>query len=386
MKALIQDFHTLNSISPMEVASYLRSRNWKRIKRLGEKGQLWSLLLGTSEEVEALLPLDRGLGDFAERMSDLLIVLEKVESRSQLEILNDINLSTSDVVRIRLSSSTVDDGSIPMENGVRLVEQAYDLVFAAACAAVQPRPVYQTRKPPQAVDYMKKVKLGQTERGSYVLTIHSIVPPHLQVQSEQGLPNYEEPFERQAMLKLASALAAVRGAAEQAGTEGDLQPFTEVIDQGVSANLCDAIAKLVADSEAQSLNVSFSWSPVRPAPSDIINRVIIASDFVPIIEEAARIFRARTPLDNFEIRGWVVKLERNDTSQPGRATIAAEVEGRVRKIQIELDGSDYDSVVEAHKEGQLIVCNGDLVKEGRNFVLKRPRNLKVENELVEAES
>jgi hypothetical protein len=380
MKAVIRDTDTLKSMAPLEVTAYLRSRNWRLVHHIADKGAVWVLSLKDGEEVEVLLPLDRTLRDYAQRMGDLLQVLGKVEERSQLEILTDINFSTADVVRFKLKCPAIDDGSIPIECGVQLVEQAYSMILAAACATVQPRPVYQTRKSQQAVDYMRKVRLGQTERGSYVLTAYSVVSPHLQVHDQERLFEVEEPFERQVILKLSTALNAVRKAAEEAGANGDLLPFTEAVNLGVSANLCEAITKLMEESEAQFLKVSFSWSPTRTSPLNANNLVALSSDTIPVIKEAARIFRARTPLEDVEIQGWVVKLASTDVTQEGRITVAAEIEGGVRQIHIDLNAEEYARAVEAHRQGQQISCIGNLGREGRSYALHNTTNFKVENE------
>ena len=62
------------------------------------------------------------------------------------------------------------------------MERARDLVLAAACAAITKRAYFATRKPTKATDYLSRVRMGQTERGSYVLTIRS-----------DGMPLHERP-------------------------------------------------------------------------------------------------------------------------------------------------------------------------------------------------
>lgn len=383
MKAIVQDTEVLKSLAPLEIAAYLRGQHWRQVEWIGRKGTVWASTLEGGGEVEALLPTDRTLRDYPDRMRDLLDLLAKVEDRSQLEILEDISTSTEDVIRLRLVSPAIESGRISIDSGVRVFEGAYDLVFAAACAVIQPRPVYPTRKPQQAVDYMKKVKLGQTERGSYVLTVHSAVPPQLQAQNQQGLFELEEPFERQVMLKLASALGAVQVAAEKAGTMGDLQPFNEAVPFGVSSNLCDAISKLVSASEAKTLTVGFSWATIRPTSAEITRKVVIDADVVPVLQEAARIFRASTPIDNFEILGWVVKLESEDASKSGRVTVATEIDGRIRKVQVDLEGEDYEGAITAHRDRQAVRLIGKLVKDNRNYVLHNPSSFTLESEEIE---
>jgi hypothetical protein len=65
-----------------------------------------------------------------------------------------------------------------VQEGVEAVHHVRGLMMAAACTAVQPRAWFRSRKPAQAEQYLRQVRLGQTEQGSYVLTVQSRVPPH----------------------------------------------------------------------------------------------------------------------------------------------------------------------------------------------------------------
>ncbi len=376
MKATIRDAETLSTLSPREVAAYLRSRHWKQFERLGNRGEVWTLALESGEAFEVLLPLDRALGDYTRRMADILLALEKIEERSQLEIFKDVTESTLDIVRIRLISAAFEDGSVPLETGVRLVEQTHNLVLSAACATVKPQPVYQTRKASQAAEYMKKVRLGQTELGSFVLTIQSLVPPKL--AAPVLFSELDEPFERQVILKLATALRATRQAADRASTSADLQPFHDAVPNGVSANLCDAIAGLFSGSNAQTLGVSFSWAPVRALTEAVTSHIEFTSDVIPVIEEAARIFRDTAPVEDFVLFGPVVRLESENMFE-GRVTVAGMDDGIVRKVRIDLDKDDYRLAYEAHGARQPIQCEGELVKDGTTYILQNARAFRIES-------
>ena len=45
------------------------------------------------------------------------------------------------------------------------------MLLAAACAARNPQPFYRAGSNKEAMDYMRRVKLGQTEHGSFVVTL-----------------------------------------------------------------------------------------------------------------------------------------------------------------------------------------------------------------------
>jgi hypothetical protein len=325
--------------------------------------------------------LDRQVGDFLQRMSDLLKTLEVAEQRSQLGILRDITSTAADVVSVPANYAEAADGSMPINDGVSFTQLARDMMLAAACAAVNPRPAYLRRKPTRAVEYLNALRLGLPERGSFVLNIVSRVPPALKTATGRLMFPVEDPFERQVTITLARALAATQQAAVSAASSGDLDSFRDAIQAGVSANLCEALAGLGAFVDmTKGLEIGFSWSRTRPAPPSVSNRVILSDDSMLVIREAGRLLRASSPQEDFELYGVVFRLERALDAESGKIVVLGFVDGQPRRITVELTAKDYDLAVRAHKERLPIICSGDLVKEGRSFTLQNPRHFAVESE------
>ena len=77
------------------------------------------------------------------------------------------------------------------------------------------------------------------------------------------------------------------------------------------------------------------------------------------------------------LNGPVVKLERGEEEDIGRVTIIGFVDDQPRKVLLELTDSDYHKAIQAHEDGQTIYCVGELVRSGRSFLLKNPRDLSI---------
>src|SRR6185295_3097822 len=166
---------------------------------------------------------------------------------------------------------------------------------------------------------LRKVRLGQTERGSYVFTLISPVSPALRDATAIAT---EEPFERRVVETLAGALRATRQAALVSAIRGgDMEPFKNAITQGVSANLFEAISGLSEASGEQPLEVSFAWARSRALTANFPTRVRLTQDIIPSIREAARVFRATEPLPDFELVGSVVALRREEGAPSGTVTV-----------------------------------------------------------------
>ncbi len=377
MKVAVRDAAVLGALHPLDVAAYLRSTGWRPVERIGDKGTAWTRAAASGDEAEILLPLRPELRDFTARMADVLATLATVEDRSQLDLLRDISCSSADLIRLELSGPAVVDDSLPLPQGAVAFARAHELMLAAACAAVEPRAVYATRKPAQAVEYVSRLRLGQTEPGSYVVAILSPVAPSLDQAGSAG-SELPDPFERRVTTTLARATAAARNAAEIAGSTGELQPFLDATHLGVSANLCDAIAGLVTESGADSLAIRLRWSPTRLPPPETPTRILFARDTVGVVKEASRIFRETTPRDEFELQGMVVALKRDEGAASGTVTIAALVDGALRKVRVALGAEAYALAIRAHQEECRVRCLGKLIKEGRSLVLREPHHLELD--------
>ncbi|MCW3097840.1 MAG: hypothetical protein JWL77_3458 [Chthonomonadaceae bacterium] len=386
MKVTIHDAEVLRSLGSLEVAAYLRSHGWRQTQRIGDKGAVWITPSSSGEEFEILLPLDRHLRDYVPRMAEVLQILEVAESRSQPEILRDVTLSTSDVIRVRLEHGVVEGGAIPLEYGVRLVEETREIMLASACAAIRPKAMYQSRKPARAMEYMSGLRMGQTEQGSFVLTIRSNVPPRLlssrpaNLFPEMAESVVDEPFERQVTLTFANALSAARDAVTQAGATGDLSPFVEAVDSGVSANLCAALAGLGMDTPTQDVTLGINWSPTRAVPEKTPSRFLFTADAFPILREAARLLREDIPQEDFELYGVVLAVRREEGAPTGRVTIRGYVDGSLRQVRVDMNEENYEAAIEAHRKGLPVQCEGELIREGRTFLLRNARNFTAEEE------
>lgn len=366
----------LGALKPLEVASYLRVQGWHQDAEVAGKGSVW-VLPGDSgrEEADLTLPLRRDLGDFTLRMGDVLRTLRQVERRPEPEILQDLLTTSSDLIRIRAPNRDAEAGSLPLEQAVAFVERSRDMVLAAACAAVTKRAYFATRKPTRATDYLSRVRMGQTERGSYVLTILSPVAPALTSEGELPLGlEPAEPYERQVTRTLVEGLAALERAAREAAASGGMSAFEQAVRLGVSANLCEAVAGLSAVSPSEGVEVRIAWSRSRPQSASVPSRVSLGSDSIPLIREAARLFKDTAQVEDVEVQGFVTRLVRRLQDDPGEITLEGLVDGELRRIGMQLAGDAYSQAVQAHDQRQRVVCAGDLVKERGGFRLLNPRH------------
>ena len=376
MKAHITDATLIRTLGPAQLATYLRVKGWEETYREKDRLSVWELPANGGSGVT--LPLNPRFDDYARRVYEVLQSLEKAEERSQLEIFVDISHSRADVVRIRAIGDEDADGTLPIESGVRLVESGRDLMLSAACSAVVRKRVFPTRKPDDAVALMERLRMGQTETGSYVMTIICPVRPDLAAQPElfEESPRTDDPFERKVTMNLMAAVAATKEAAEESTAKGQIEPFSLAVMSGVSANLCEALIALQEGTESRAIEVGCSWSPARPIRDQRIpSEVQISRDLMPAVEEASRYFREFTPQEDYHLVGFVTRLHREATATGGEVTISEIFYGRPRKIKVFFGGEDYMKAVESHRDKLVVSCVGELAKVGSGFTLRFPHTL-----------
>lgn len=382
MNVTITDPNTIDGISPVALASYLRARGWHRGPEMtGGLAQTWAWRVsddGAADEiVEVIVPDDREMRDFRRRVRETLETLGEIERRSQLDILADIQCISSDVIRWRWIQASSEDGTIPLEQGHQFFALVRNQLLAAACSAVEPLQFFASRKPAPAVEFLRQARLGQSERGSYVVTVHSPVPPAMPVS---GLEDEPEPFERRVTVTLSKALHCLRRVATETVSGG--QPFesTELSREGVSANLCESVAAmLAAGGVRRDIEVRFSFSGSRPATGNPAVVTRFSSDLSPIIGEIGKVLRETATRDDFELSGFVTDLSRGPTDQNGIAGVQGLVDEAYRRVEIEVGAADYDSILTpAHRDRQMIHCEGELQKiKGKTYRLMNARGFRL---------
>jgi hypothetical protein len=304
----------------------------------------------------------------------LIEIIAKHEERDELQVYRDLTVADRDVIRVRAPDAD-DDGSVRIDAGVEIVSHARDLLLSAACSAYDPRPSYRAGGIKEAVEYMSRVRLGQTEQGSFVVALLAPVPPDLVAAQPSLWPQLDdEPFDRLVTRRLVNGLSAARSAAEESVRGGGQAAFDEAVGHGVSANLCEALSSLI--DRGEGLDVSVTWAKTRPTPEPR-RRIVYSRADGEVLREAARIFRSREPRSDERLEGFVIDLHRPPQQEVGTVTLRAPLDRQWVSIRVQLPGDQYGRVVTAHAEKKPISLTGDLRRVGHRWQLFNPRELAV---------
>ena len=377
MRAIIHDPEALDAISPAALSAYARSLGWTRAEAYGEHADVYS----ADALPEIVLPRTQNLADYASVVSRLMAIFSDASETDTLSLYRDLVTADRDVIRLRVTEGG-DDGSVPVSAGVDLMVGARDMMLAAACSLQDPRPVYRAGANRDAMEYLSQVRLGQTEQGSFVVTMLTpVIPPRVQqVLTDEFEPN-DDPVGRQMTKHLESALAATRTATEQTNT-GAADAFRGAVEQGVSANLCEAIVTLLEPFPA--LDTSFSWARTRPVEHRRSGFRFASAD-APILREAARSLRAQEPRHDVPVFGVVQRLQRGKDEAEGTISLRASIDGKNQSVVVVLSQSEYERAIEAHRDRAPVVMTGDLERVRQRWRLLNPRIVDVIKDEVEPE-
>ena len=173
--------------------------------------------------------------------------------------------------------------------------------------------------------------------------------------------------------RLVEALQATRESTEKR-IAGDSEAFAKGVEKGVSANLCDALADLIGPFP--TVDIGTSWARTRPAS---LPKVVVpfGKTDLPILQEAARQFRHRVPQQRGGVRlhGFVQRLKRTETEDDGTIHLRGHIDEQEQEVTVTtvLAQSDYEKVVQAHRDKAKVTVKGDLEPGGRYQQLLNPQ-------------
>lgn len=371
------DINLLEAVKPQEVEGYLESHGWIQQNQIGDKASIWIQPCEDGDEFEVLLPLRRELKDYSLGMSTLVETLEVAEQRSQIEILNDLKNYSADVLRVRVNTQKTANGRISLNAGIKFSHSVKDLIVSAAQATIKPEAHFE-KSNSQIDNYLEDLQMGH-EKGSYILDIISPIPNQTELDLGEEVNVNLEPFGRRTMKQLVRSLQILQNVAERVSfNEIELDYFFEVVSQGISANLCEAIVGIDKSGEGKGVDIKLSWSPIIEISNDMPTTIFISHKIIPVIELAATKLRS-VYIDNFELRGSVIDLHRLPEAQTGKIVVRVNIDDKTREVSIQLPDEDYKVAVQAHEQIATIVCYGELSKENKKFKLLNPRNISIES-------
>jgi hypothetical protein len=368
------DIDLLAQVKPTYLRQYVKAQGWARVATTA--AAFADIAIFRKDDEELLVPQKIEFVDYARRIGDIVALLSGLEKRKNIEILSDIILPPSDVMRFRLDSPTMQSGTIPLSEGFGLIGGGRKALLASAHQVLSPQRFHPRLKRGEAEAFINSCRMGQTERGSFIATF---VCPFQDAGDLEADQQITEPFTR----KVTAGLVRSVGALVSAIDNDDIGPLKKQVDGVaiVSANFCDAILEIQPEGTASNLDINVSWSPTIQQPTNISTNLRIRTDYIQQISEIAKELRPHQAPQEMPIVGKIDALQGmqgDDGRMSGEVVVFfIHDEDQTVKARVDLTAEEYITACDAHKDGRHIQMIGTFYRGTRVNWIRDHRDFKL---------
>jgi hypothetical protein len=383
------------SLPPAAVSQYLAATGeWLLETRQAGVREIWSLPASpfagpgvASGRVKGriMLPLATDFVDFGQHFQIALSALAMINDWTPQQLEHEILSLHADTFLVRLVQQHGGD-SLPLRQAETTIEAMHKMLRAAAMTTAAPRQRFRGGRLPSPVSAFldNDVRLGHTQRGSFIFTVVTQLDDPPEPESDNAMPQASQQpqqFPRRVMETLALGIETARDLALRRATVD----LTNPARQGLSAGLVESLINLTEPEGLRSVDLSFDWAAATTRPTVGREPVRLSHD---LLDELQRIYEQLLQGEGFvrheTLTGTVVSLSRAEDSlsygEAAAAIILADVDGRRRNVHLTLTGRQHDLAIQAYRLKLPIVVTGDLTFVRRTWQLEG--NVEIEEDIL----
>ena len=343
-------------IRPRHAREYAKATNWTRKPK--DFGGLAVFDYGERELTQLLIPIDGDAKDYPVRMLDVVQRIAEIEERPILEVSNDLLNPGSDIVRYRVADPSV-SSDLGLLKGIEILEGAKRSLLSAAHSILAPVKYHPRLSKREPKEFLEQCRLKQTEHGSFVVAIAC----PLDAVDAEGLLEGVDSFTRETTKTLMDSLRRIED-----GIEADQEANLMAHDAGngvpITANLCDALARMEPPSARGLLEISTSWASTCPN-EDANERASVrfADDYFDVIRDVGTQLRPTHQAEVSVFAGFVETLNgnmNNDGRRHGEVILDLLEENDVVRTRVTLDVDQYAEADQAHMSGKPVIVKAEL--------------------------
>ena len=358
------------SITAPSIDRYLQLNGWTRNLDFANKNIMVYENYSTTVAKKLAIPAAEDYDDFYIVLRDILKVLSKVEKRSEIEIIKDINTTFIDRIEFRIISDISEDGKLPIDYAAACVQGLKDLVLYALCAEQFAQPICY-RASDYAKSFLDKFKLAQTDKGSFILNIDIQVVDEGNEQSVLSGFEVPIPLEHKVVERIGTAINQVD---EIVNNKRQLSETAEsAYEAGITANMCDALMKMRPQSDTDHITTTIRYASALTNRTGLTERIDMRANHFLIIDELAKIYRDKIAVQDITLVGIVRSLsKRHDTDGEVKTIrLYTSVDGCSRTVSIDLSDDQYRIACDAHRDGLEVEVSGELDTSERYWTMSQ---------------
>jgi hypothetical protein len=344
----------------MSFSKYLTRHQWLNENKYNELFTIWHRPEQNNFKYELIVPENNNIRYFHETIEKILFVLADYYNKKPIQIIDDFNNSLHDKVKYSLKSEMTKNGLIPLNEGIRLLDNAKEMLASSFLAVNSKKKNFLGPRSEAINNVLELVELGQTEEGSFIINIY--IPRDYFTGDESML--FEEPsFTRKALILMENATNSLIEKIDEYRKTDNIEIFNLCIQNGVSSNFCHAISEISLNGQN---DVIIDIEYINGIDKDIeTKKIVINKNIIPIINEVEQYLHSDLIEEGYEIKGFVTMLRKEPDAIEGEITVAAWVEEKLRRLRMHLNSEQYPIAVQAHRDNIMLVCHGTLSIQDR---------------------
>lgn len=341
----------MNSQLPMNtVTSFLGLNGWKKTSQIRGVFQIWH-----SEEFpnsEVTLPLDEDhkrysllLDDALEEISECLMI--------PIDILSEqISPQNFDTISVRAIGDDVKHGSIPFDDGIKLLLSSHKLL--KQCSSKIKKFKNKTK---HLNNYLNHIGMGQTQIGSYVVSIHSPLY-RVTTADEPDLFDSDVSLGRIINKSFYSKIFEVSSLfSKKAKSELITQRLLEI---GINKKDCDALIDIMGHQSHRDIEINVNWSPKESIEERYNKSINLYARDVQSIVDYREVLKEKKVENNIQLSGEIADLHRGYDDELGKAKLKAKYQEKDISISFSVSDEQYPLVANAHVNKRIVTITGEL--------------------------
>ena len=362
-------------IAYIELCKYVSDLGWKKYSGKVMAGLAVYHKYHLDTLFQITVPCNRDFEDYALAMRKVIATLSITEGKSEEQLILELLNPLSDILRVRHISQDVENGSILFEDAIKLFENSKRLLLNAALdsGVSSYKKIYRGRAPEDIQQFINHCRYGQTEIGSYVI---SLVCPFVSFEKGQlhqytlfsEEDNASVSITRRATRKLVESVSEIKQAVEDGR---DLSEIIEDPEKKISVSFIEAITNLNIEKTNNSLEITAKWAPTIIANRPSINKILLSHDHYSPLKSIVEKYKKEDETISQTFEGRISKLTASPNLEDrvkGRATLVyINQANKASSVNLLLSKDDYDTAISAHSEGRTIRAIGEL--SGNNMTV-----------------
>jgi len=368
----ILDRYPIEHVNPTSLKNYLKDRGWSEVPFKNNNLIKFKspAPIEDDEYIEIFVPLNENFADYLIAVESVVDTIAAYEDKSFDEVFSHI-LQFGDRIRTSIPTKETEKGSIPIQKGVLLYENARDILIYSACAEIDPSIKKFPRKLKDAIRCIEQNLIGPSGYGSYVANIYCPLdrPYRKDIYGE-----YVTPPTRKIILRVLRGLDDVMAST----IEENPEPIVKNYSKGFNSNMCKSLVNILNVGGDSGININAYLEPTYPTPKDINSTFGLPPFSKRYLEEAISLLQDdEEPKLEQELIGFPKILNRPKTEAGKGIFKLLTIDMRdvnPKTVLVELDEPLYKLVVDAHRDTNYIRITGDLQKVGAQWHLMNMLN------------